>query len=241
VRAPSYQTLMEGRLEFRLPARDRRLLDELVRQHRRKAGRLAPSVKDVLIPLIATWCRQPQRLPRYRVKADAWVHTRVAFEYEQNVLEEFANRLRELGERSASAVLRAIVKQYLDPMRRKLELQAKGSEKRGQKPVRRRRYGIRKSLAETIERFLKDLEKAHRGRTRERSSDDSAALTRLALWTAHQFVSVTNAEERRLRSIYRAAQANREFAAQLAIILGTAIVPATGRVSPRSGLDNAHR
>ena len=233
MRAPGYQTLMEGRLEFRLPTRDRRLLDELVRQRQRNAGPVRRSVKDVLVPLIATWCRQPQRPPRNRVKADTWVHIRVAFAYEQKVLEVFVTKLRELGARSASAVLRAIVKQHLDPMRRKLELDAKEWDKRGKKPGRRKRYGARNSLAETIERFLSDLAKAHRGRTRARSAKDSAALTELGLWTAHQFVSVADAEESRLTSGYDAAQAKREFAAKLAIILGTAIVPATAAAVPR--------
>src|SRR4051794_6927909 len=97
----NYQTLREGRIQVKIDAEDRSLLDELVLQAREKRrGRRSPaSIADLLIPLIRAWCRRPRRLRWVNPNGKALrVDCRVRFPHDR-VCQQFASRLGARGEK----------------------------------------------------------------------------------------------------------------------------------------------
>src|SRR5436305_571392 len=116
-----FQTLMEGRIQFKLGADDLRLLNELVLEARenRRLRQSTVGTADVLIPLIEAWCRSRHQLTGTRIQGKpVRVDLRLRFP-QSRVSQEFASVLQARGEKNASAVLRAIVHDHIQPKRNK--------------------------------------------------------------------------------------------------------------------------
>src|SRR2546423_12415977 len=96
----NYQTLREGRIQVKIDAEDRSLLDELVLQAREKRrGRRSPaSIAGLLIPFIRAWCRRPRRVRWVSPHGEALrVGCRVRVPPDR-VFQQFASRLGARGE-----------------------------------------------------------------------------------------------------------------------------------------------
>jgi hypothetical protein len=112
---PELKTLVGGKIVFRLPAEDLRLLDELEREERLNPRARARGVNkaDPLIPLIRAWCRRPRRLAVVRGRKSKRVHVRLRFD-QQAVCREFSKVLSETGIKNASAVILGLLREHLD-------------------------------------------------------------------------------------------------------------------------------
>ena len=199
-----FQTLRQGRIQAKLDAEDRSLLEELVLQARERQGNRRPlaSIADVLIPLIETWCRRPRRFAGVVSVAGKprRVDCRMRFPHER-VCQRFADTLQARGEKNASAVLRAIIREHIGPRRTQLKAAARERgadprrrERRERKTVKQQQYRAlfeQDAVADAIELFLIELGDSYRGRAVERLDRDAAALAKLGLRVADYFAAVT--------------------------------------------------
>jgi hypothetical protein len=233
-----FQTLREGRIQFKVGADDRRLLDELVLQAReqRRVRHSGVSTADVLIALIKAWCRSPRRLTGARIEGKpVRVDLRLSFS-QTLVCRRFASVLQARGENNASAALRAIVHDRIEPKRkqldadaRKREAAAREREIREQKAAQQRQYRAarRKSVGDAIELFLPELRKRYTERAAERVDRDAVALFKLGLRVACHLAAVTQAKE---RHDPQARRATHQFADQFVRILGFALAQSSAMI-----------
>jgi hypothetical protein len=237
-----FQTLRQGRFEFKIGAEDRRLLYELALQEheRRRHSRSPASMADVLIPLMKAWCRRPRRLAGVAIEGQpVRVDCRTSFPQER-VCQEFARKLIARGEKNLSAVLRAIVREHLEPRRGELEAAAARRqtaaaehERRERKAAKQQQYRAllqKDSLADAIELFLKEFGEHYKGRAVERLDRDARALAKLGLRVANHFAAVMNAKERRDP---RAVDEKRQFAEKFVFRLSFALAKPTEMVNER--------
>jgi hypothetical protein len=230
-----FQTLRQGRFEFEIGAEDRRLLHELALQkheRRRRHSRSPASMADLLIPWMKAWCRRPRRLARVGIEGQpVRVDCRTSFPQER-VCQEFASKLIARGEKNLSAVLRAIVREYIEPRRGELkaaaaerEAAAAERERRERRAAKQRQYRARfdqDGVADAIELFLPELGEHYKRRAVEQLDRDARALTKLGLLVADHFAAVMNAKER-LNPHPRAVDEKRQFADDLVRVLGFAL------------------
>jgi hypothetical protein len=227
-----FQTLRDGRIQLKVDADDRRLLDELVLQEResRRRRRAPASIADVLIPLIVAWCRRPRPLTGVAIAGKARrVDCRVRFPHDR-VCRQFVSMLESRGEKNASAVLRAIIREHIEPRRTQLraairerEADARRREIRERKAAKQQQYRARfeqDAVADAIELFLSEFGEHYKGRAVERLDRDAAALAKLGLRVADHFAAVMNAKERRNP---RAVDEKRQFAEEFVLRLGYAL------------------
>jgi hypothetical protein len=244
-----FQTLREGRIQFKIGAEERRLLNELVLQERERPGphRSRATIADVLIQLIQAWCRKPRRFKGVRIGGEPQrVDCRMRFPRDR-VCQQFADLLKVRGEKSASAVLRAIVREHIELRRSELkaapaarEAAAAERERRERKAAKQRRYRalVRTGfLADAVELFLIELGDRYTGRAVERLDRDAAALAKLGLRVADYFAAVMNAKERRNP---RAADEKREFAEAFVFRLNYALAKPSEMVSLSERGSTAH-
>jgi hypothetical protein len=189
------QTLMEGRIQFKVGAEDRRLLDELALQARDnpRARHSAISIADVLIPLIEAWCRSPRRSRGARIQGKPErVDLRLNFP-QTLICRKFAGMLQERGEKNASAVLRAILHDHIDPKR--IQLQA--DVRRREKATKQRQYRAarRISIADAIELFLPELGERYTARAAEQADRDADALFKLGRQLACHLATIMRAKK----------------------------------------------
>ena len=229
-----FQTLRVGRIQFKIGAEDRRLLDELVLQEPKRQGRRRSpaSIADVLIPLIKAWCWRPRLFTGVRIEGQpVRVDCRTSVPQER-VCQEFASKLKARGEKNLSAVLRAIVREYIEPRRGELkaaaaerEAAAAERERRERRAAKQRQYRARfdqDGVADAIELFLPELGEHYKRRAVEQLDRDARALTKLGLLVADHFAAVMNAKER-LNPHPRAVDEKRQFADDLVRVLGFAL------------------
>jgi hypothetical protein len=130
---------------------------ELLRQEGAHQGHngSAPALRDLLIPWIEDWCRKApgSRAPGIRMSGgdQATVHTRLQEPHHLLAWEDFAIELKKSRQNMAQ-VLRALVREHIQPMRRDLDT----AVRRREAAARRRRYrkAFRKSLSDAIGEFL---------------------------------------------------------------------------------------
>lgn len=236
----SFQALREGRIQVKVDAEDRLLLDELVLQARGKhrGRRSRATLADVLIPPIRAWCRRPRRLRRVRIDGKPLrVDCRLPFPHDR-LGQRFADKLQVRGENNASAVLRAIIRELIEPIRgelkraarereaynREREADNRQREARQRRAEKQRQYRIRideDGLAEGIELFLVEMGENYRRRGIERIERDAEALSELGMRVADLFVAATNAMTG--RDSGKAGQKQHSFADQLVRKLGFAL------------------
>jgi len=227
-----FQTLRQGRFEFKIGAEDRRLRYELALQkHERRRNSSSPaSMADVLIPLMKAWCRRPRRLAGVGIDGQpVRVDCRTSFPQER-VCQEFASKLKARGEKNLSAVLRAIFREYIEPRRGEIKAAAAEREAAAAERERRERKAAKQlqyrallqedSLADAIELFLPELRNRYRKRAAERVDRDAVALVKLGLRVACHLAAVTNAKG---RHDPRAKQATHQFADEFVRVLGFAL------------------
>jgi hypothetical protein len=155
---------------------------------------------------------------------------------QDRVSQQFVSVLDARGEKNASAVLRAIVRQHIEPRRTQLKAAARQREadaRRGErwqkKAAKQREYRARlkqDQLADAIELFLSEIGGHYKGRAVERLDRDAAALAELGLRTADQFAAVMDAKQRRDP---RAVDQKRQFAEKFVLRLGYALAPRAQR------------
>jgi hypothetical protein len=151
--------LREGRIQFKIGAEDRQLLDELVLQERERQGRRRPpaSIADVLIPLIKAWCRRPRRLAGVGIEGQpVRVDCRTSFP-EERVCQEFASKLKARGEKNLSAMLRAILREYIEPRRGELKAAAAEREAAAAERERRERRAAKRQQYSASSRRIRSL------------------------------------------------------------------------------------
>jgi hypothetical protein len=185
---------------------------------------------DVLIPLMTAWCRRPRPLAGVRIEGQpVRVDCRTSFP-QQRVCQEFASKLKARGEKNLSAVLRAIVREHIEPRRTQLkaaarerEADARRREIREQKAAKQQQYHARfeqDGVADAIELFLPQFGEHYKGRAVERLDRDARALAKLGLRVADHFAAVMNAKERHNP---RAVDEKRQFVEEFVLRLGYAL------------------
>jgi hypothetical protein len=220
-----FQTLRVGRIQFKIGAEDRRLLDELVLQEPKRQGRRRSpaSIADVLIPLIKAWCWRPRLFTGVRIEGQpVRVDCRTSVPQER-VCQEFASKLKARGEKNLSAVLRAIVREYIEPRRGELKAAAAERERRERKAAKQQQYRAhfdQDGVSDAIELFLPELGEHYKGRAVERLDRDARALAKLGLRVANHFAAVMNAKE---RQDPRAKRVTHQFADDFVRVLGFAL------------------
>jgi hypothetical protein len=124
---------------------------------------------------------------------------------DDRVCHDFADVLEARGESNASAVLRAIVHEHIQPKRKQLiadarerAADARDRELRQEEAARQREYRAarRISLADAIELFLAELDERYTGKEPARVDRDGSALVKLGKRLANHVVAVTLAKER---------------------------------------------
>src|SRR5947209_473315 len=207
---------MEGRIQFKVGAEDRRLLDELALQARdnRRARHSAISIADVLIPLIEAWCRSPRRSRGARIQGKPErVDLRLKFP-QTLICRKFAEMLQERGEKNASAVLRAILHDHIHPKRSQLQADVRRREKATKQ--RQYRTARRISIADAIELFLPELGERYTARAAEQVDRDAKALFKLGRQLACHLATIKYDDP-------RIGKATRQFADEFVGKLGFAL------------------
>jgi len=227
---PEFKKLVNGEIEFRLPAEDEALLDELVRQERRRQGRRnrQANAATILIPLIQDWCHHPRRMVAVAPRSEpSRVDVRALYDDQKDVCRRFVRLLQKRREKSASRIISALLREHLEPCRKNLEDDAR----RFHALARQRRSRARKQLAASIHEFLATMDNGDVSRALVNLDADAGALEELGCWVAEQFAGVTKAKARYDNS--KANIRNQDFAAKLNRILVYGLPPRSDFSSSR--------
>jgi DNA-binding transcriptional regulator YhcF (GntR family) len=155
----------------------------------------------------------------------ATVHTRLQEPHHLLAWEDFAIELKKSRQNMAQ-VLRALVREHIQPMRRDLDT----AVRRREAAARRRRYrkAFRKSLSDAIGEFLVEARGRSTGRAAKQSDLDAVALAELGMWVASQLAALTAAKE---RHDPRAKASTRKFVAKFVERLGFALYDPSNMMS----------
>jgi hypothetical protein len=120
----------------------------------------------------------------------------VRLRYDQQlVCREFVGILKERGEKKASPVILALLREHLERNRKRPEDGARRFESAARQ--KRLREAVRNSLAAFIGEFLAAASERHVSRPADQLNPDAEALFRLGQWVAKEFGTVTKAKIQR--------------------------------------------